>query len=230
MFRVCQIFDFCQEFDFFINYFITRLEKIRREVLSKTRIFVKILFNGKVVYKTTKLSLRSDFTVEWGQIFNIYMINWPESIRLLVFEFCENVGPLKRKVNETFVAEIILPVPEANCTCNNYDLEKYEFSSANEFYMSKGNDVTSYYQSGVLYTGAGWGVDKNSNLLIPPTILGNNYLQKTLQNCDAIAALGVSRMQDPNELAKWIFKSNLDPNDPRNADLIDLIQVCVVYS
>lgn len=185
------------------------------------------MFNGKSVYKTSKLPLKSDFTVEWGQIFNIYMISWPDSISLQIFETCESTG-LKRKSADSFISEVIIPVPEVNCTCNNYDLEKYEFSSPNEYYMNKGNDVTSYYQSGILYAGAGWGVDQDSKPLIPPSIVNNNYLVKSLQNYDAIAALGVSRMQDTQELMKWIFKSNLDPNDPRNADLIELIQVKIL--
>ncbi len=49
--------------------------------------------------------------------------------------------------------------------------------------------------------------------------------QEEMKNYDPIAALGVSRMQDMEKLAKWILKSNLDPNDPRNADLINLIRV-----
>ena len=192
--------------------------------MSRTKIYVKLLFNGKTVYKTSKLPLRSDFTVEWGQIFNIYMISWPESISLQIFEVCETTG-LNRK-EDSFISEVIIPVPESNCNSNNYDLEKYEFSSPNEFYMNKGDNIASYYQSGILYGGAGWGLDQDSKPLIPPSVVNNNnYLVKTLQNYDAIAALGVSRMQDTQELAKWIFKSNLDPNDPRNADLIDLIQV-----
>ncbi len=32
-------------------------------------------------------------------------------------------------------------------------------------------------------------------------------------------------MQDIEKLTKWVIKSNLDPNDPRNADLINLIKV-----
>jgi hypothetical protein len=46
-----------------------------------------------------------------------------------------------------------------------------------------------------------------------------------MKSFDAIAALGVSRMQDIEKLAKWVAKSNLDPNDPRNSDLISLIKV-----
>lgn len=213
-------------FNIFETIIYFRLEKIRRETLSRTRVYVKILFNNKVVHKTTKLPLKADFTVEWGQIFNIYMIYWPESIRLQIFEFCEQTGPLKRRSNESMIAEIILPVPEANCTCNNYDLEKYEFASQNEYYMrTQANQITSFQQSGLLYAGAGWGIDKDSKVLMPPNAQNSNNLMKTLQNYDAVAALGVARMQDTNQLAKWIFKSNLDPNDPRNADLINLIQV-----
>ena len=153
--------------------------------------------------------------VQWGQIFNIYMIYWPESIKLQLFEYCDSNRVIKPK--ELLISEIILPIPDTNCTCRNYSLEKYEFSSKDEYYNT---------QSGVLYANASWGVDeKTGNILIPSNMKNKNYIIKSLQSYDAITALGVSRMQDINELAKWIFKSNLDPNDPRNSDLINLITV-----
>jgi hypothetical protein len=169
--------------------------------------------------------------VHWGQIFNIYMIYWPESIRIQVYEYSDAARALERNSKDIMIAEILLPIPDKNCTSQNYDLEKYEFSTAYEFYMrNKDNKIDAFKQSGILYAGVAWGLDGNATALAPPIINNlnkNSFLVKSLQNYDAVAALGAARAQDINELAKWVMKSNLDPNDPRNADLISLIRVII---
>jgi coiled-coil and C2 domain-containing protein 2A len=160
------------------------------------------------------------------------MIYWPESIRIQIYEYCDAARAFERSSREVLLAEILLPIPDKNCTSQNYDLEKYEFSSAYEFYMrNKDNKIDAFKQSGILYAGVAWGIDANSTVvLMPPVMVSElnnrkNFLVDSLHNHDAVAALGVARAQDINELAKWVMKSNLDPNDPRNADLINLIRV-----
>ena len=202
----------------------SRSEQSRRNKLAKTRVYVKIFFNGKLVFTTSESQLQNDFSVRWGQIFNIFMMTYPESILLQLFEFQES------KSNERMIAEINLPTPEIYTTSDNYSIENYEFASANAFYKLKAsNQVAPMYTSGVLRGCACWGVDEKDGV----TVLAPDFLKKLpenqdLRNNDAIAALGVSRMQDIEKLAKWIMKSNLDPNDPRNTDLIDLIKVNLI--
>lgn len=129
------------------------------------------------------------------------------------------------------IAEVNLPMPEVNCSSVNYSLEDYEFASPHAFYMhlEKSNQLEIKYTSGVLKAGSGWGVDERDGSILVPPILKNSsdaaIKNDEMKQYDAIAALGVSRMQDIEKLTKWIIKSNLDPNDPGNADLINLIKV-----
>ena len=193
--------------------------------MSRTKVYIKIFLNEKLVYTTKEAQLQSDFSVVWEQIFNIYMISFPDSIYIKIYDYYES------KSKERKIAEINLPMPEFNCTSMNYQLEDYEFSSKEVFHMNLkiSNQIELFYTSGVLKAGAGWGIDeKNGNVLVPPVSKSqaeSALNQEEMKMYDPIAALGVSRMQDMEKLAKWIMKSNLDPNDPRNADLINLIRV-----
>ena len=106
--------------------------------------FIKIIFNGKQVFTTDVCQLQSDFTVKWGQIFNIFMITFPDSIDLQIFEFYDS------RSHERLIAEVNLPMPESNCSSINYSLENYEFASSHAFYMhlEKTNQVEIKYTSG----------------------------------------------------------------------------------
>lgn len=200
-------------------------EQARRAKLSHTKVYVKIIFNGKQVFTTDICQLQNDFTVKWAQIFNIFMITFPDSIVLQIFEFTDS------KSNERMIAQLNLPMPEEHCSTHNYSLENYDFASPHAFYMhlEKSNQLEVKYTSGTLKAGTGWGIDeRDGSILVPPTLKSNSdavIKHDEMKGYDAIAALGVSRMQDIEKLTKWIIKSNLDPNDPRNADLINLIKV-----
>ena len=153
------------------------------------------------------------------------MISYPDSILLKIYDYYNT------KSNKRLIAEMSLPIPESNCTSANYLLEDYEFSSSRPFYIhsKSSNQTEQVFISGSLKAGAGWSVDdKNGSALVPPVSkskLESLINHEEMKNYDAIAALGVSQMQDIEKLAKWIMKSNLDPNDPRNSDLINLIRV-----
>lgn len=61
-----------------------RGEFARREDVAKRYLFTKVLYNNKEVSRTDNRSLNSDFRVHFGQIFNLKIVNWPESIKLQV--------------------------------------------------------------------------------------------------------------------------------------------------
>lgn len=52
--------------------------------MLKRSLFVKVLYNDKEVSRTDSRALTADFRVHFGQIFNLKIINWPESIKLQV--------------------------------------------------------------------------------------------------------------------------------------------------
>uniref|UniRef100_A0A8C0G583 Coiled-coil and C2 domain containing 2A n=1 Tax=Chelonoidis abingdonii TaxID=106734 RepID=A0A8C0G583_CHEAB len=52
-----------------------------------------------------------------------------------------------------------------------------------------------------------------------------SYIKFALKNIDAVASIGTSGLTDMKKLAKWAAETKLDPNDPKNADLMQLIMV-----
>lgn len=74
----------------FVNVFITfvffvfRAETARREDVARRSLFIKILYNDKEVSRTDSRSLNADFRVHFGQIFNLKIVNCPQSISLQV--------------------------------------------------------------------------------------------------------------------------------------------------
>ena len=217
------------------------MEQKRRSRLARTKCYVKIYLNSKLVHTTSESPLHaSDFSVHWSQIFNIYMLSYPDSIRLQLYDYVETRG------NERLIAELDVPVPELNCSSANYSLEDYEFASADAYHMhlKTSNQIELFYTCGKLRAGSGWALDERDGTLLAPQANAGSQSSSTtrqtssqqqsvinqdeMRNYDAIAALGVSQMQNMDSLAKWVEKSNLDPNDPRNADLINLIRVSYI--
>lgn len=62
----------------------SRAEIARREDVTRRHLFVKILYNDKEVSRTESRPLNTDFRVHFGQIFNLKIINCPQSINLQV--------------------------------------------------------------------------------------------------------------------------------------------------
>ena len=61
-----------------------RSEIARREDVARRSLFIKILYNDKEVSRTDSRSLNADFRVHFGQIFNLKIVNCPQSINLQV--------------------------------------------------------------------------------------------------------------------------------------------------
>lgn len=88
-----------------------------------------------------------------------------------------------------------------------------------------GNDARDIiYTSGVIRAGARWA---EVDMVRKDALIAQAWRirEEKLNSNDPLMAVGVSHMQDIEKLAKWVQRSNLDPNDPRNADLISLIKV-----
>lgn len=51
------------------------------------------------------------------------------------------------------------------------------------------------------------------------------FFSSVLKRADAISSIGTSGLTDIKKLAKWAAESKLDPNDPNNAPLMQLISV-----
>lgn len=63
---------------------LCRVEVSRREDVRRRSVYLKVVFNNKEVSRTVSRPLGADFRVHFGQIFNLQIFNWPESLMLQV--------------------------------------------------------------------------------------------------------------------------------------------------
>lgn len=204
-----------------------RNEQRRQDDVLKYKIFVKILFNNKEVLRTNSKPLTQDFKVTFGQIYNLKIVQWPESVTLQIYE---HTGFTSHQLTE-----IYLNIPESTVTCNNVDMEDHEFSCDLKIqfnhegvgsgvavnFDSNSENILFLNTSGILSCSLAWAVDEKGVPLVPP--IGMDMLNKLYSACsylDPLAAIGVSGINDRKQLLKWVESSRLDANDPNNADLI----------
>lgn len=66
--------------------------------------------------------LNSDFSVNFGEVFTIQIVQWPESIKLQVFE--------SKLIASNVIAEIYIPIPDMQETVkSSVGTEQYQFTS-----------------------------------------------------------------------------------------------------
>ncbi|XP_069833527.1 coiled-coil and C2 domain-containing protein 2A [Dendropsophus ebraccatus] len=212
------------------NNMCPRAEVSRREDLQKHSLFIKILFNNKEVSRTVTNRLGSDFRVHLGQIFNLQIYNWPESIKLQIYETAGHGGG-------TLLAEVFVPIPETTVLTGRAPVEEIEFSSNQRVmydhegvgsdvpfsFEADGSNKVALMTSGKVAYCVSWAVGENGVPLVPP--LSQQNVQRALNNMDAVSSIGASGLTDMKKLAKWAAESKLDPNDPNNAALMQLIMI-----
>ncbi|XP_049275835.1 coiled-coil and C2 domain-containing protein 2A-like [Rhipicephalus sanguineus] len=96
-------------------------EQQRRQDVAKTSVHLRIMFNEKEVCKTDTRPLGEEFMVVWGQIFALRILQFPRTISLEVYE---TRGVLSQKL-----ADVLVPVPEAEQTTSNTHLAAIHFAS-----------------------------------------------------------------------------------------------------
>ena len=57
-------------------------EAARRRAVQKSSILLKVRFNGKEVFCTDSRPLSTDFKLNFGLIFRIRIVQWPESLKV----------------------------------------------------------------------------------------------------------------------------------------------------
>ncbi|XP_066487937.1 coiled-coil and C2 domain-containing protein 2A [Tiliqua scincoides] len=214
------------------NELCPRAEVSRREDLKKRSIFLKVLFNSKEVSRTVSRQISSDFRIHFGQIFNLQIFNWPESLKLQLYE---TVG----LSSANLLAEVFIPIPETTVLTGRAPIEEIEFSSDQRVLLdhegvgsgvpfsfeADGSNKMILMTSGKVSCSVSWAVGENGIPLIPPVSQKNVGISSALKNMDAIASIGASGLTDMKKLAKWAAETKLDPNDPSNAALMQLIMV-----
>ncbi|XP_040343586.1 coiled-coil and C2 domain-containing protein 2A isoform X8 [Herpailurus yagouaroundi] len=209
-----------------------RVEVLRREDVKRRSIYLKVIFNDKEVSRTDSRPLGADFRVHFGQIFNLQIFNWPESLTLQVYETVGHSGT-------TLLAEVFLPVPETTIVTGRAPIEEVEFSSNQHVtldhegvgsgmpfsFEADGSNQLILMTSGKVSNSVAWAIGENGIPLIPPLSQQNIGFRSALKRADAISSIGTSGLTDLKKLAKWAAESKLDPNDPNNAPLMQLISV-----
>jgi len=209
-----------------------RGELQRRAAMKNANYFVKVLFNDIEVSRTKTRLMSSDFTVPFGEILSIKILQWPESIKLQVY----NSSPMN------LLADIFAPLPESSYTDDDQPFNELEFSSDHvvqyrhegvgcgmpiQFNVEELNEECVIpLTSGILYIATNWGKDENGQTLAPPNQVDENVNSlSTARHYDALAALGAAGMVDLHKLLAWIGKAKLDPNDPTNSDIVTLARM-----
>uniref|UniRef100_A0A670JNP2 Coiled-coil and C2 domain containing 2A n=1 Tax=Podarcis muralis TaxID=64176 RepID=A0A670JNP2_PODMU len=214
------------------NELCPRAEVSRREDVKKRSLFLKVLFNSKEVSRTVSRQMSSDFRVHFGQIFNLQIFNWPESLKLQLYE---TVG----LGSTNLLVEVFIPVPETTVLTGRAPVEEMEFSSDQRVQLdhegvgsgvpfsfeADGSNKIILMTSGKVSCSVSWAVGENGIPLIPPASQKNAGISSALKNIDAIASIGTSGLTDMKKLSKWVAEAKLDPNDPSNAALMQLIKV-----
>uniref|UniRef100_A0A674INJ9 Coiled-coil and C2 domain containing 2A n=2 Tax=Terrapene triunguis TaxID=2587831 RepID=A0A674INJ9_9SAUR len=214
------------------NDLCPRAEVLRREDVKKRSVFLKVLFNTKEVSRTVTRQISSDFRVHFGQIFNLKIFNWPESLKLQIYE---TVG----LSSTNLLAEMFIPVPETTVLTGRARTEEIEFSSNQRVMLdhegvgsgvpfsfeADGSNKITLMTSGKVSNSVSWAIGENGVPLIPLVSQQKTGIPSALKNIDAVASIGTSGLTDMKKLAKWAAETKLDPNDPKNADLMQLIMV-----
>ncbi|XP_032189770.1 coiled-coil and C2 domain-containing protein 2A isoform X1 [Mustela erminea] len=209
-----------------------RVEVLRREDVKRRSLYIKVIFNDKEVSRTDSRPLGADFRVHFGQIFNLQIFNWPESLTLQVYETVGHTGT-------TLLAEVFLPIPETTVVTGRAPIEEVEFSSNQHVtldhegvgsgvpfsFEADGSNQLILMTSGKVSNSVAWAIGENGIPLIPPLSQQNIGFRSALKRADAISSIGTSGLTDLKKLAKWAAESKLDPNDPNNAPLMQLISV-----
>ncbi|KAM9677470.1 coiled-coil and C2 domain-containing protein 2A isoform 2-T2 [Trichechus inunguis] len=211
-----------------------RVEVLRREDVKRRSVHLKVLFNNKEVSRTVSRPLGADFRVHFGQIFNLQIFNWPESLTLQVYETVGHSGT-------TLLAEVFLPIPETTVVSGRAPIEEVEFSSNQHVtldhegvgsgvpfsFEADGGNQLILMTSGKVSNSVAWAIGENGVPLVPPLSQQNTGFRSALKRADAISSIGTSGLTDMKKLAKWAAESKLDPNDPNNAPLMQLISVAI---
>ncbi|XP_031812019.1 protein CC2D2B isoform X2 [Sarcophilus harrisii] len=203
-------------------------EQRRRARVQKLKYFIKIFYNDKQVSCTSASPLQLDFKVLFQQIFNIQLINWPETIRLEIYEISKRTSIL---------AKIYLPIPSNTALKNKAVLEQTEFSCDKLVVPAYGEvgsnvpfllDVTEKEElclltSGKLSYSLSWALDENGIPLTPMSQSLSSVCHSVLKNVDARGVPGISWLINTQKLFEWANEVRIDPNDPDYSDLMEFI-------
>ncbi|XP_065204032.1 coiled-coil and C2 domain-containing protein 2A [Planococcus citri] len=213
------------------NELTNSMEIQRRSLISRSRIWFRIFYNGHEVCKSSPQTMERHFSCVFNQKFSIRVQEWPATLSIQIF--CDGV-PSKGIFSEHPLAEIFLPIPHSGATLENVPLEKYEFSSTDEVgigvrhsgvgsgvpfkLFSDDDKMTCCYTTACITCKTAWAAN-NERVLSPPEYYFNkiNARRQTTEST-------TKNQSDTSVLKQWLKTVQLDPNDPTNVPLFELLK------
>ncbi|CAG9467202.1 unnamed protein product [Pedinophyceae sp. YPF-701] len=105
---------------------LTAHQANRAAVLARTRVFAKLIVNGRVVAETEPRALQPDFSVDVGEVFSLQVVRWPDSVRLAIYQ--------ARKSFDLLLGECRVLLPGAGgLPTEDVQPVRYDFQSHNTF-------------------------------------------------------------------------------------------------
>uniref|UniRef100_A0A3Q3W296 C2 domain-containing protein n=1 Tax=Mola mola TaxID=94237 RepID=A0A3Q3W296_MOLML len=208
-----------------------RSEIARREDVARRSLFIKILYNDKEVSRTDSRSLNADFRVHFGQIFNLKIVNCPQSINLQVQYITISCGSTLSILTSTHLCV---------CWTDSCCFSCFSVSRASSdvplSFEPDGSNRQTLLTSGKLSCCVSWGIGEDDVPLAPPvsqqpgSIHGYTWVvlrilaHKLHAPYDLLWSIFQSLTQ---KIGEWATQSRLDPNDPKNASIMQLLKVGV---
>ena len=193
------------------------IEQKRRKDILKSSCYGKLFYNNSEVTRSPNVNLTSDFTLNFGESVCLQVVHWPESIKFELWSISEKLS------------EIFLVIPPNDRHTGNAELESLEFSSSHKVTYPNSTAVGSgvpesvdgkiLLTSGKLFGSTAWVKDASGKILAPV----RHDIAATFGRADPIHAIGARSLNDMEKVIQWISEAKLDPNDPRNAPLLHLM-------
>ncbi|XP_073198577.1 coiled-coil and C2 domain-containing protein 2A isoform X5 [Lepidochelys kempii] len=200
----------------------------------------------EVDQRSDKKIYEAEIQAEINELLEECMEEYEKKMKEYKTELQEWKSWKKAKIYETMglsstnlLAEMFIPVPETTVHTDNARTEEIEFSSDQRVMLdhegvgsgvpfsfeADGSNKITIMTSGKVSNSVSWAVGENGVPLIPLVSQQKTGIPSALKNIDAIASIGTSGLTDMKKLAKWAAETKLDPNDPKNADLMQLIMI-----
>ncbi|KAJ3318484.1 Coiled-coil and C2 domain-containing protein 2A [Boothiomyces sp. JEL0866] len=212
------------------------IEQYRRKRQENTFFHLVVKFNNKTITQTVPKQLSNDFLIkfngisdladmkntvdvgdaDYGTAFCIQIREVPRSIQVQIYETCSVAVKPISKVN------VPLPAKSDFSTALDRELNYIEFSGES-FDDLKNYSFLKYGNvSGLLAANVSWGVTEDEGQgmatkdLIP---------KKNLPIGDPLSFHGPVGLLNIPKMIEWLGKSIVDPNDPRNQNLLQIKQL-----
>jgi coiled-coil and C2 domain-containing protein 2A len=205
-----------------ITQHVPKEEQRRREAIRHMRYKIKVLYNDKEVYTTSEKHHEGhSFTITFNELLNINIVEIPNTIELQI----HIMGSL---FSFSDVVKVYIPVPDSGVTSSYTHCDPYQFSSnhpvsyTHHTGVGSGHIHPNYPQGGELTTSGHiavaicWSEGPDGQPLCPANI--------KKEKLDQLSYIGVAGINSAYKLKKWIEEAHIDPNDPRNWDILELIE------